>query len=281
MDEQVGHAEHRVARVLAHPHVHHRAVLLRHHAVQRQRQRHPLVRLDAAVVVRIEVRQAVCLGERVLLEVEARRVDVRAEDVHALGKRPRAEMRQDERLAMRERPHLVARFERAPFAHRLGEAAVAARLGLRDRRGGALALGFVLADEIDVVGGKPLKRLEVGRAVALPCHFMFHARSFRSQAAPLRASHAHAARRPSVRSRLLCRIFRPAGAPVCRKATRRKPGRRALASTAARHSDAPLRAMQGRRPFRGTLSQAPFSTPHPPSSQRARTRKRNFATTAA
>ena len=72
VDQQVGDAEHRIVRVVAHLGVHHGAVFLRDHAVQRQRQRDPLVVLDAAVIMRIEQREPVRLVQRVLLEVEAR-----------------------------------------------------------------------------------------------------------------------------------------------------------------------------------------------------------------
>ena len=74
--------------------------------------------------MRVEQRESVRLVQRVLLEVEARAVDVRAQDVEPLLQRPLPEVRQDERLAVRLRPHLVAGLERAPLAHRVVEARV-------------------------------------------------------------------------------------------------------------------------------------------------------------
>ena len=174
VDQQVGDAEHRIVRVVAHLDVHHGAVFLRDHAVQRQRQRDPLVVLDAAVIMRIEQREPVRLVQRVLLEVEARAVDVRAQDVEPLLQRLLPEMRQDERLAVRLRPHLVAGLERAPFAHRLVKRQVAVLFRQRDGRSRALALGLVVRDEVDVLGSQMLQRLEVGFVVFLPCHVAFH-----------------------------------------------------------------------------------------------------------
>ena len=87
MNKQVGHAENGVALIVAHVYVHDRAVLLGDDAVHSERERNPLVVLDTAVVVRVEKREAVALVERVLLQVEAGAVDVRAQDVHTLAQR--------------------------------------------------------------------------------------------------------------------------------------------------------------------------------------------------
>ena len=165
MRQQVSHAEHGVARVLADGHRHHRAVGLRHHAVQCKRQCHPLVVLDAAVIVRVEQR-------------EAARLVVCAEDVHAVGKRLGAQLHEDDRLAVRGRPHLVARLERAPFAHRLVKRLVARFLGKRDRRRRAFAFGLVFGDEVDVAARQRIDRGKVLLAVLLPRHVAFHKPSF-------------------------------------------------------------------------------------------------------
>ena len=53
----------------------------RDNAVNGERQRDPLVLLDAAVVMRVEQRQIARFVERVLLDVQTRAVDVRAQNV--------------------------------------------------------------------------------------------------------------------------------------------------------------------------------------------------------
>ena len=78
MNEQVRYAENGIALIVAHVYVHDRAVLLGDDAVHGKRERDPLIVLDAAVVVRVEKRETVALVERVLLQVEAGAVDVRA-----------------------------------------------------------------------------------------------------------------------------------------------------------------------------------------------------------
>lgn len=85
MWQQIGYAERRVGGVLADVHLHHLAVGGDHYAVQGQGQGCPLVVLDAAVVVGVQKREVVRLVQRVLLDVQARRVDV-GPGVFASGK---------------------------------------------------------------------------------------------------------------------------------------------------------------------------------------------------
>ena len=99
---------------------------------------------------------------------------MRAENVQALRERLLPDVREHERLAMGERPHLVACRECAPIADRLVERAVAALLGQRDGGGCALAFRLVVRDEVDVLGRQLLERLKIGLVVLLPCHVAFH-----------------------------------------------------------------------------------------------------------
>ena len=142
--------------------------------MQRKGQRDPLVVLDAAVVMGVHEREPVALVQRVLLEVKARAVDVRAQDVHAGSERLRANLHQNERLAVRGRPHLVASHKRTPFARSLVERTVAMRLGQTDGGCRAFALGLVLGDETDVFCSQFLQGLVVGLVVFVPCHVAFH-----------------------------------------------------------------------------------------------------------
>ena len=180
MNEQVRHAEHGVFRVFADLHVHNAAVLLRHHAVQRQRDGDPLIVLDAAVIVRVQEGEIVGLVQRVLLHVQARAVDVRAQDVHALGERAGAQLHQNDGLAAHGCPHLVAWSKFATCGDSVVQAFVARGLGAADGRSGKLALGFVLGNEIDVACTKLLKLGKLVFVVALPRRLAFHTRSSRS-----------------------------------------------------------------------------------------------------
>ena len=140
MGKQVGHAEHRVSRVVADVHLHHLAVGFGHDAVKRQRQRRPLVVLYAAVVVRVQKREIARLVQRVLLDVEARRVDVRAQDVHAFGHRRGAHVHEDNRLALGAGPQLAARAHRRAGGDAISQRIVAGVLSSGDGGRRALAL---------------------------------------------------------------------------------------------------------------------------------------------
>ena len=76
-------------------------------AVELQRDGHPLVLPDAAVVVGLEIGQLRVLIERVGLQIQPRGVDVGGGDLHALRQGPLADAGQQHRLAPVAEVHLV------------------------------------------------------------------------------------------------------------------------------------------------------------------------------
>ena len=174
MGKQVRDAEHGVGRILAHANLDGPAGLEGDDAMDGQRERDPLVLLDAAIVMRVEQGYVGVLVERVLLGVETRRVDVGAQDVEAVLERVGAEHRQDEGLAMGLGVDLVAGLELALLLDGLGERLVPGLFRHGDRGVHALALGLVLRDELDVVAAEFFEFVEVLVAIALPCVLAFH-----------------------------------------------------------------------------------------------------------
>ena len=172
--EQVADAEDGVALVLAHDHVHHGAVLEHHDAVDGERHGDPLVLLDAAIVVRVEVGDLVLLVEGVLLHIEARVVHVRAEDVEAVLERLGAQAHEHEALALVGCVDLVARLELRASGDRVLERHIAGGLGKLDRRGHALALGLVVRDERAVVCAERLELAYLLLGVFAPRVGMLH-----------------------------------------------------------------------------------------------------------
>ena len=69
MYEEIRHAEDGVVRLLTNRDLDNRAVLLHDNTVECKRNRHPLVLLDAAVVVRVEICQTIVLIQGVLLHI--------------------------------------------------------------------------------------------------------------------------------------------------------------------------------------------------------------------
>ena len=81
VDEKVGNAENRIGWVLTNAYVYDATVFKCKNAVNCQGNGDPLVLLDAAVVVGVKGGQLVALLKRVLLDVQARGVDVSSKDV--------------------------------------------------------------------------------------------------------------------------------------------------------------------------------------------------------
>ena len=81
MDEKVGDAENRVSWVLANAYIYDATVFKCKNAMNCQRNGDPLVLLDAAVVVGVKGSKFVALLKRILLDVQARGVDVSTKNV--------------------------------------------------------------------------------------------------------------------------------------------------------------------------------------------------------
>ena len=139
MRQQVGDHEDGITRPIAERDLHLRAILLHDRAVERQRQHKPLVLLDAAVDVRVEIDHAVLLVQRFRLEVETRRVRMAAHHADAVGDRLFADHRRHHRLAVVAAVHPVAGLERLE-GRNLPEPGLLQKLH-RLRVGAALRLG--------------------------------------------------------------------------------------------------------------------------------------------
>ena len=155
--QQIGDDELRLIRLAADGNVDRAAVLKRDGTVQLQRDRDPLVLLDAAVIVRLEIRQLRILIHRRLLEVEARRVDVCARDHAAAVERLLPEHGQHKRLAAVVDIHLRARLQR--HAERIGHKAGFLRHADRFLNGLALGARGVEKALISLGVGKDLPGL--------------------------------------------------------------------------------------------------------------------------
>lgn len=92
VDQQVGDGKDRVVRLVADIDVDGGTVLFADDAHECERGGYPVVALDAAVVVRVEVGHVAGLEGGILLKVQARRVHVGAQDVKALLERGGAQV---------------------------------------------------------------------------------------------------------------------------------------------------------------------------------------------
>ena len=84
MWKQIVDIENGILGIFPHFDLNARAVLEHEDAVQRERDRRPLILFDAAVIVRLQKAHAALFIQRNLLDVDARRIDMRGDDAHAV-----------------------------------------------------------------------------------------------------------------------------------------------------------------------------------------------------
>ena len=150
MYEEIGHAEDGVVHLFAERDLHHRAVFLHNNTVECKRDRHPLVLFDAAIVVRVEIRQTIVLVQRVLLHIKAAGVDVRAEDVHAVLHRLRPDVEEHDCLLHVDGVDLIPRRECFPLRDDIRKVTVARCACATNCLRHALALRLAVREEINV-----------------------------------------------------------------------------------------------------------------------------------
>ena len=180
VDQQVGDGKDRVVSLVTDVDVDGGAVLFADYAYECERGSDPVVALDAAIVVRVEVGHVAGLEGGVLLEVQARRVHVSAQDVKALLERGGAQVDEHKVLAVIGGVHLVAGLERAALGDHGLQIDVARLLGHLDTGLDAQALGLVLTQKLLVAAAKLLELLDLLWRVLFPCAGTLHdAGSFR------------------------------------------------------------------------------------------------------
>ena len=180
VDQQVGDGKDRIVGLVADVDVDGGAVLFADDAYERERGSDPVVALDAAIVVRVEISHVAGLEGGVLLKVQARRVNVGAQDVKALLERGGAQVDEHEVLAVIGGVHLVAGLERASLGDHSLQVDVSRLLGHLDTGLDAQALGLVLAQKLLIAAAKLLELLDLLWRVLFPCAGTLHdAGSFR------------------------------------------------------------------------------------------------------
>ena len=118
--------------------------------MHRERQRDPLVLLDAAIVMRVEIREAAIFIERVLLDIEAAGVDVRSENHETFLERLRADLEQHDGLLHVDGIDLVARLDGLAFGDVIRKVAIACCLRLAHGLDDTLALRLAHRQEVAV-----------------------------------------------------------------------------------------------------------------------------------
>ena len=115
MNQQIRDTENRIFFLLADHDFGQAAVLLRDNAVDRKRNRRPLVFLNSTVVMQVQIRHLRIFIERILLQVQPGGIDMRSQDPHALLQRLSADREQSHRLLHPDRVHTVAGLQALPL----------------------------------------------------------------------------------------------------------------------------------------------------------------------
>ena len=180
VDQQVRDGEDGVVGLVADVDIDGGAVLFADDAHECERGGDPVIALDAAIVVRVEVGHVAGLEGGVLLKIQARRVHMGAQDVKTLLERGAAQVDEHEVLAVVGGVDLVAGLERAALGDHGLQIDVARLLGHLDAGLDAQALGLVLAQKLLIAAAKLLELLDLLWRVLFPCAGTLHdAGSFR------------------------------------------------------------------------------------------------------
>ena len=127
--------------------------------------------------MRVQICDIVVLIKRILLDIQARRIDVRADNIQALFHLFPADDEQQHGLAHNVTVNLIARLERLARFNRRVEIAIPRRLRLTNGFRGAFALGLARVKESAVTAAYCLQRAQLFFIVSFPCVFAFHVSS--------------------------------------------------------------------------------------------------------
>ena len=99
MNQQVGNHEYRIFLFLSDHDFHNGSVFFGYNAVECHRSGYPLIFFDAAIVVRVQIREFFVFVQRILFNIDARRVNMCTQNIHACGDRLFAHAQQREGFA--------------------------------------------------------------------------------------------------------------------------------------------------------------------------------------
>ena len=133
MDQKIRNEKYRIILIIAHAQDHCLAVFLHNDAVNRKRDRHILVFLDASVIVGVQICDIAVLIERILLDIESGGVNVRTDNVDAVFEGRLADFKQNHGFVHPYAVYSVTGLQFAAFSTYLIEFPVTVGLRLIDK----------------------------------------------------------------------------------------------------------------------------------------------------
>ena len=174
MDQKIGDIYHRICFFFAYRHFYNSTVLLHRHAVDRKRQRHPLVFLHTAVIMGIQIRQICIFVKRILLYIQTGRVDMGSQNVHAVFQRFLSYVKKRHDLFHTHRIYFISGFDLFSGSFFLLQRNISRRFCLSYQFFHALSFCFSRVEKQTVSPGGLLQLLFILLCVIQPCVFSFH-----------------------------------------------------------------------------------------------------------
>ena len=140
MDQDIRYTEYRIRLILTDHHIHQSSICFCNHTVNGQGQGHPLIFLDTAIVMGIQIGQITFLIERILLYIQPGRIQMGTQDIHTLFQRILADVEQSNRLSHIVGIDLVSRCKLLLTLHGFLQRDISRLLRLLDHITGSLPL---------------------------------------------------------------------------------------------------------------------------------------------
>jgi len=115
MDQKICDVKYRIFHILTNADLHNASVLLCNNTMHGKRQCHPLVFLYTTIIMGIQISQIRILVQRILLDIQSRRIDMCTENAHTSGKLFRSYMKQSNDLLHPYRINLVTGLDLLAF----------------------------------------------------------------------------------------------------------------------------------------------------------------------
>ena len=174
MYEKICNTEYRIILVLSYVHCHNVTICLCNNTVYGKWECYPLILLDSAVIVSVEICKSALLIQRILLHIHSRGINVCTEYVHALLKLLLSYIEHGDRLVHPHGIHFISSCKALLVLNDLLQISVAVILCLSDDLFNAFSLCLAIVKEFPVVLTQALQLLYLILLVFVPRIFLCH-----------------------------------------------------------------------------------------------------------
>ena len=174
MDQKITDTKYRIFRLVTDTHLHGRTIFFRDHTVQCQRQCHPLIFLDASIIMGIQHGKTGILVERILFDIHTRGVNVRAQNIHTVFQVFFSDDKHRKPFSHVIDVNPVACLQCLSCLYGIRQIQKSCFFGARDKFRHALTLCFAFRDKFAVSFRKLIYLCHILFGIIFPCQFSFH-----------------------------------------------------------------------------------------------------------